>query len=127
MTVPEMDGTLDVIRISDVRVDCVIGIYPFERQKTQPLVVEVDLWLDLRPATISERIEDTVDYAKVRDDVTDLLVQGRFQLIETAAARIAAHLLMPGPGPRIERVRVRVAKPEAIAPALAAVEILRSR
>lgn len=122
---------LDVIRISNVRVECIVGIYDFERNKLQPLVVDVDLWLDIAKATASERIEDTVDYAQVRDDVTRILVEGQFQLIETAAERIAAHVLAPRPpesgGPRIERVRVRVAKPEAIAPALAAVEITRAR
>jgi dihydroneopterin aldolase len=119
--------TLDVIRISNVCVDCIVGILPHERTKTQPLVVEVDLWLDLQYAAMSERIEDTVDYSRVRDDVARILVEGQFQLIETAAERIAAHALATAAGPTVARVRVRVAKPEAIAPALAAVEITRTR
>ena len=117
---------LDVIRITNVTVPCVVGIYAFERVKTQPLVVDVDLWLDIKKATESEDVKDTVNYATVRDDVTRILVEGQFQLIETAAERIAAHVLAMD-GPRVERVRVRVAKPEAIAPALAAVEITRAR
>lgn len=123
------DGAhLDVIRITNVSVPCVVGIYDWERTKTQPLVVEVDLWLDIAKATASERIEDTINYATVRDDITRILVDGQFQLIETAAERIASHVLSSAlAGPRVERVKVRVAKPEAIAPALAAVEITRSR
>jgi dihydroneopterin aldolase len=111
----------DFIRISNVRADCVVGIYDFERVKTQPLIVAVELHVDVAKAVASERIEDTVDYAKVRDVIVKVLVDGKFQLIETAAEHIA-HAVLVAP---VTRVRVTVEKPEAIAPALAAVVIER--
>ena len=112
----------DLIRISNVRADCVVGIYEFERVKTQPLIVEVELHVDVAKAVASERIEDTVDYAKVRDLIVATLVDGKFQLIETAAEHVArACLAMP----QVHGIRVKIEKPEAIAPALAAVEITR--
>lgn len=111
----------DFIRISNVRADCVVGIYDFERVKTQPLIVSVEMEVDVKKAVASEKIEDTVDYAKVRDVIVKTLVDGKFQLIETAAERIARAVLVPP----VQRVRVTVEKPEAIAPALAAVVIER--
>jgi 7,8-dihydroneopterin aldolase/epimerase/oxygenase len=111
----------DFIRISNVRADCVVGIYEFERVKTQPLIVAVELHVDVQKAVASEKIEDTVDYAKVRDTVVKTLVDGKFQLFETAAEHIARAVLVPP----VQRVRVCVEKPEAIAPALAAVVIER--
>jgi 7,8-dihydroneopterin aldolase/epimerase/oxygenase len=115
-----MDGdtVTDLIRISNVRADCVVGIYDFERVKTQPLIVSVEMYVDVRNAL---KIEDTVDYAKVRDVIVKTLVDGKFQLIETAAEHIARAVLVPP----VQRVKVCVEKPEAIAPALAAVVIER--
>lgn len=109
----------DIIRISNVRVDCVVGIYDFERNKTQPLIAQVELHVDVRNV---KTIADTVDYAKVRDDITRILTDGKFELIESAAEAIATHALVDK---RVTRVKVRIEKPEAIAPALAAVEISR--
>lgn len=111
----------DFIRISNVRADCVVGIYEFERVKTQPLIVSVEMHVDVKKAVASEKIEDTVDYAKVRDVIVKTIVDGKFQLIETAADHVARAILVPP----VERVRVCVEKPEAIAPALAAVVIER--
>lgn len=116
---------LDVIRISHVRVDCVVGIHEFERNKTQPLVTQVEMHVDVREAVASDRIEDTVDYAKVRDVIVQVLIDGKFQLIETAADRVARAVLSMTSGPKVHKVVVRIEKPEAIAPALAAVEITR--
>lgn len=109
----------DFIRISNVRADCVVGIYEFERVKTQPLIVSVEMHVDVRKAL---KIEDTVDYAKVRDVIVEVLVEGKFQLIETAAEHVAGEVLKNS---LVKHIRVQIEKPEAIAPALAAVVIER--
>jgi 7,8-dihydroneopterin aldolase/epimerase/oxygenase len=69
---------------------------------------------DLRPAAAEDRIEQTIDYSDACARVTALTVEGRFQLAETLAEHIAALLLREFP---IQRVRVEVEKPQAIAAA----------
>jgi 7,8-dihydroneopterin aldolase/epimerase/oxygenase len=59
-------------------------------------------------AAASDHISDALDYSAVAQTVTDVVTQGEFQLIETAAERVARRLLTDYP---LGWVRVEVAKP----------------
>jgi dihydroneopterin aldolase len=99
----------DIVSIRDLRVQAVIGAYDWEREIEQTLVVSVDMGVDVSPAASSDSLADApVDYAAAASAIGTVLREGRFQLIETAAARVAGHLLAAfGLG----WVRVEVAKP----------------
>ena len=45
----------DVIAIEGLVVDCVVGVYPHERDKLQPL--RVDLYLELDTRAAGERVD----------------------------------------------------------------------
>jgi dihydroneopterin aldolase len=112
-----------------LQVWCVIGTYPAERQREQPLVVDVSLGLPTRRAART-KLRDTVDYVAVAGQISFLLRAGRFRLLEAAAEALAAALLAPpAPGEErahVSRVRVRLTKPEALAaPTLARVSVAR--
>lgn len=99
-------------------VDCVVGVYPHERNASQPLSVDVEMHLDTTAAAVNESVRETVDYAAVASQLVFLLRSCRFRLIETAAHAIARYLLAP-PAPderraAVERVRVRLTKPGAL-------------
>ena len=98
--------------LKDLRVDCIVGIYPHERVHTQTVLVDVELDYDFAPAVESDAIADAVDYDVVASSVTELLQAGRFQLIETMAERTAALLLSRVPV--VTAVRVEVRKPAAV-------------
>lgn len=121
----------DVIRIGGLTVECVVGVYPEERQKVQPLTVDLEMHVATEVAARSEKLSDTVHYALVADQIAFLLRSCRFRLIETAAHAIAKYLLAPpAPGERraaIEHVRLRLTKPGALAGrAIPSIEIDRS-
>lgn len=103
----------DRVGLRGLRVDCVIGVLPDERTRTQPLVVDVALVLDVRDAAAGDDLAATIDYAALADAVREVLVEGRFLLVETAAERVAARSLAFG-APRARAVRVRVEKPDAL-------------
>lgn len=109
----------DVIRIRDLRVDCIVGVYPHERDTPQPLTLEVEMELDTAPAGESQRLRRSVDYAAVASQLAFLLQSCRFHLLETAAHALTRYLLAPPAlgeeRARVQAVRLRLEKPLALA------------
>ena len=98
----------DTVSIRDLRVSAVIGVHDWEREIVQTLVFAVDMAADVAKAAASDDIKDALDYSAVAQTVSDVVTQGEFQLIETAAERVARRLLADYP---LDWVRVEVAKP----------------
>lgn len=119
--------TLDVIRIHELKLDCIVGIRPDERQSEQTLVIDAQLHLNSRKAGRSGRIADTVDYAQVAETISAMLRFRRYFLIEVAAEELSAMLL--GTQSRLEQVQLRLTKPGALVglAAGASVEVARRR
>jgi dihydroneopterin aldolase len=117
----------DRIIIDALEVECIVGIRPAERVRKQHVRVHLDLGLDLSGAGKSGRIAHTVDYSRVATEITNLLQFRAYKLIEVATEELAASLLALHPA--LERVTLRLEKPEALRgrARLAAVEITRTR
>lgn len=113
-----MTRTYDVLSIHELRLECVVGVYPHERDEPQPLSIDVDLRFDTESAAESERIGLTVDYDAMAAQIGFLLQAARFELLETAAHVLALHLLSPpAMGERrsqVQSVRLRLTKPAAL-------------
>jgi dihydroneopterin aldolase len=111
------------IFVRALRLQAYVGIYAHEQGRTQPLVVDVEL-----DVTVSgfRRLEDTLNYESIVAIAQGLAAEGHIGLVESFAERLAGALLED---PRVSRARVRVEKPEALAPAAAAagVEIIAVR
>jgi 7,8-dihydroneopterin aldolase/epimerase/oxygenase len=104
------------------------GALAAERELGQRFVVDVEMTVDLLAAGRSDDLADTVDYGKVHEQVRDIVEGPACNLIEAVAERIAGAILERHP--RVETVRVKVAKPEVrLGGVLAgsAVEITRHR
>ena len=112
--------------LRQLRVDCIVGIYPHERTHTQPVLVDIEIDYNFGPAAASDAIPDAVDYDTVAASVTDLIQSRQFQLIETMAEEAAALLLE-----RITvaiAVRIEIHKPAAVpAAAYSYVRVDRAR
>jgi dihydroneopterin aldolase len=108
----------DVIRIQGLAVDCVVGLYPHERDTPQPLRLDAALYLDTEPAARRERLGLSVDYAAISAQLAFLLRSCRFRMLETAAHALCRYLLAPPAlGERrtqLSRVRLTLTKPTAL-------------
>jgi len=108
----------DVIEIRGLRVECIVGVYPSERDEPQPLELDVRMELDTEWAGESQRLRRTVDYAAVAGQIAFLLQSSRFFLLETAAHALSRFLLAPPAlgeeRARIQAVRIRLSKPMAL-------------
>ncbi len=120
-----MAEELDTITVAELRVPCILGTTEAERARRQEVLVSFTLHLDLRRASGSDRLEDTVDYGELAARVTALLEGSSFHLLEALAEEVASACLRD---PRVRRVEVEARKPRAVPLAsFAGVRITRER
>ena len=104
------------------------GLFEHERLNGQDFFVDVALIIDLSAASMSDSIEDTVNYADITDLVVTQIVTDPVLLIEKLAGRIAEQILKTQL--KVISVTVTVHKPQApVAESLTdiAVQITRTR
>lgn len=112
--------------LHNLRVDCIVGIHPHEREKTQCVFLDIELDNDFSQAAISDAIHDAIDYTAVATMVTNLLQDRKFQLLESMVEEVATMLLGHDAG--ITAVRVEIRKPAAVPEAADSfVRVVRSR
>lgn len=95
-----------------IRLDVEIGIYGHEFGRVQPLVIDVEVEM-VAGVSGFEHIADTVNYEAVVAHARRIAADGHLKLVETFAERLA-HACLADPLAR--KVRVRIEKPEALAP-----------
>jgi len=103
-----IDSVTDIVSIRDLRVSTVIGVYDWERETEQALTFSVDMSADVARAAARDDLRDALDYSAVAHTVKCVVIEGKFQLIETAAERVAQTLIADY---GLTWVRVQVIKP----------------
>lgn len=104
------------------------GVMAEEKTIGQRFYVDLELFLDLKKAGVSDNLEETVSYAEVYQLVQGLVTEWRFNLIEALAEKIATEILANFR--QIQEVMVTIRKPQAPVPGIFdyfAVEIRRKR
>lgn len=109
--------------VRGLRLEAEIGVHDHEQGRRQPLIVDVEL--DVAAAGW-RHLADTVNYETIVAAARALAAAGHIGLVESFAQRLAQACFAE---PRVLRARVRVEKPEALAPdaAAAGVEIVAVR
>jgi FolB domain-containing protein len=83
----------DLIELRGLRLSGICGALPEERDRAQPLEIDLDVTADLRPAGRSDALADTVNYAEIVDTVETVVGEGRPFLLEHLAEKIAGAVL----------------------------------
>ncbi len=118
--------SMDKVLIEGLRVNAVIGVFDWERQIEQPIVIDVVMLVDTRAAALSDELADAVNYALVAEQVTTLTQTLKPQLLETLANQLA--VLIINEHPAVQTVQIRAKKPLAVKGAQAVgIEITRER
>lgn len=102
----------DAILIRGLELDCIVGVRPPERKRPQRVRLDISLGVDLSPAARSGRITRTIDYARVADEVQNMLRFREYRLMESAAEELSAMLFAAHPP--LASVEVYIEKPEAL-------------
>ena len=104
---PEMDK----IFIHALKTEAIIGIFDWERQVKQTVLIDLEFSADIAKAALSDSIDDTLNYKRVTKRVLAFVEGSRFHLVETLAEHIAM-LMLEEFG--IAWVRISLSKPGAI-------------
>ena len=91
-----MNESIDRIFIEGLRVACVIGTGEEERKRAQEITIDVCLHLDLEEPGRSDRLEDTVDYGSLAEEITAMAESSSFQLLERLQNRVREEAATPG-------------------------------
>lgn len=102
---------MDRIFLRELRIETIVGIWEWERKMPQTVSVSLEMGADVAAAALTDSIENTIDYKAVAQGITTLVTEGKFQLVETMAERIAEYLMTTH---KVPWVRVNVDKPGAI-------------
>lgn len=102
---------MDLLFLRELKVEAIIGIYDWERQIKQPLLIDLDMAADVARAAATDRVEDTVNYKDIAKRLIAFVEESQFQLVETLAERIADIVLNEYD---VRWVRVTLHKPGAI-------------
>ncbi|MDQ4143903.1 MAG: dihydroneopterin aldolase [Actinomycetota bacterium] len=98
---------MDSIKIEGLWVETHIGATEAERAEVQPVLLDLEIEADLRTASTSDELEDTIDYAQVTTLVAELVAEKNVKLLEHLAGEIAeAVLALQG----VRAVSVQIAK-----------------
>jgi 7,8-dihydroneopterin aldolase/epimerase/oxygenase len=102
---------MDKIFIHALKTEAIIGIFDWERQVKQTVIVDIEIGADITKAALSDSIDDTLNYKRVAKRVLAFVEESKFHLVETLAQHIAM-LLLEDFG--IAWVRLSLSKPGAI-------------
>jgi dihydroneopterin aldolase len=102
---------MDKIFIHALKTEAIIGIFDWERQVKQTVIVDIEISADVRKAALSDSIDDTLNYKRVAKRVLAFVEASSFHLVETLAEHIAM-LILEDFG--IAWVRISLSKPGAI-------------
>lgn len=100
---------MDSLHIKGLTVATRIGVYAWEQQISQRLLLDITI-----PANFSaceDNLDQTIDYAKLCQQVTHYVESNAFQLIETVANQVAQLIKTAF---NLSQVTVSVSKPQAI-------------
>jgi dihydroneopterin aldolase len=116
----------DVILLEGIQVPAALGVTAAERRTRRPVLLDLEVEVDLRAAGASDRIGQTLHYKHIFEVVEDVAANQQHKLVEALGERIARAVLARFPA---DAVTVTVRKPTPIAGVLrhAGIRIRRSR
>jgi 7,8-dihydroneopterin aldolase/epimerase/oxygenase len=102
---------LDKIFIHALKTETIVGIFDWERQVKQTVLIDIEISADIRKAALSDAIDDTLNYKGVAKRVLAFVEVSSFHLVETLAEHIAMLILQDF---GVAWVSVALSKPGAI-------------
>lgn len=102
---------MDKIFIEALEIECVIGIYDWERIIKQSVILDIEMSFDNRKPAASDDIADTLDYKAVSKRLIQFVSESGFGLVETLAERCCA-LVLDEFG--VSVIKLKLSKPGAV-------------
>lgn len=81
------------IRINNLMIECILGVYPEERKKEQAVLVTAEVEVDFGKLSKDKNADNTVDWTVLSQKIEQRMKVEKFYLTETAALKIAQMIL----------------------------------
>ena len=102
---------MDKVFIQGLKIDTVIGIYDWEREIRQDVTIDLEMAADIKAASLTDHIDQTLDYKSVAKRLIQFVKDSEFQLVETLAEKITEIVLNEF---EVEWVKLTLNKGEAV-------------
>ncbi len=102
---------MDIVFIQGLKIDTVIGIFDWEREIRQDIVLDIEMSADIKAASETDNITQTLDYKAVSKRLIDFVKSSEFQLVETLAQKITEIILHEF---AVEKVKLTLNKGEVV-------------
>jgi len=102
---------MDIIYLSDLKIETIIGIYDWERETKQTIAIDLEMATDIRKAAAHDHIDFTLNYKEVAKRLISYVETSEFQLVETLSEKIAEIVLNEFD---VNWLRLKLSKPGAI-------------
>jgi len=83
---------MDKIIIKDLEVYGYHGVFAEEKKLGQLFLITVEMVMNLEPAGYLDKLECTIDYGRICDDIKTVLTEKSYDLIEAAAMAVIEKL-----------------------------------
>lgn len=103
---------MDTIFLHGLKAKTLIGVYEWERQQPQILLLDLDIETNFLQAAQSDDVADTIHYAQVAEEIISALAEQSFLLLEALAEYVAQFILTRY---QALSVKVKVVKPGILA------------
>ena len=100
-----------IIRIKNLRLRTIIGIYDWERTELQDVIINAEIEFDGAKATSSDNIQDTIDYKTINKKIIEMVESSKFFLLEKLADTILKIIMEDK---KVIKAKVEVDKPGAL-------------
>ncbi|MCI0654344.1 MAG: dihydroneopterin aldolase [Methylococcaceae bacterium] len=84
---------MDIIFLRGLHIETIIGIYDWERESKQTVVLDIEMATDIQKAAESDSIEDALDYKAVSKRLISFVEESQYFLVEKLSEEIAKILL----------------------------------
>ena len=102
---------MDKVFIKNLQVETIIGIFDWEREVRQVVLIDLEMEFDNKKAAKSDDIKDALDYKKIGKRVSGYVKKSKYKLVERLAEQIAKIVLKEFP---VSSLILSVTKPGAL-------------
>ena len=84
---------MDIIFLGGLEIETIIGIYDWERETKQTVVLDIEMAFDIQKAAETDDIQYTLDYKTVSKRIIAFVEESNFFLVEKLISEIANIIL----------------------------------
>lgn len=80
---------MDIIFLGGLEIQTIIGIYDWERETKQSIILDIEMAFDIKKAAETDDIQYTLDYKTVSKRIISFVENSQFYLVEKLISEIA--------------------------------------